>query len=122
MAQSVNSYLFSGVFAPVLSLEELSSRLDPETGHATFDIPDTAPPVDAQLETTEAIEAVTHFVDELAARDREIVRRIFWGDQTQTQIAADYGISKMAISKVMARIAKQGRQALAPYQHLALSI
>ena len=120
MRQSVDSYLFPGAFAPVLSLEELSSRLDPETGHATFDIPDSAPHPEARLERGQAHEAVLRFVDALLARDREIVRRLFWDDETQTEIAADFGVSKMAISKAMARIARQGRLALADHEHLAL--
>jgi RNA polymerase sigma factor (sigma-70 family) len=120
MRQSVDSYLFAGAFAPVLSLEELSSRLDPETGHATFDIPDDAPLADVRLEHSQAHEAVHRFVNSLPARDREIMRRLFWEGATQTEIAADYGVSKMAISKAVARIARQGRLALADHEHLAL--
>ena len=78
MRHSVDAYLFPGIFAPVLSLEELSSRLDPETGHATFDLPDSAPGPDVQLEHSQAHAADLRFVDVLPARDREIVRRVFW--------------------------------------------
>jgi len=120
MRQSVVSYLFAGAFAPVLSLEELSSRLDPETGNSDFDIPDDGPWPDASLEHDQAHQAVHRFVDSLPARDREIVRRLFWEDTTQTEIAADFGVSKMAISKAVARIARQGRLALADHGHLAL--
>jgi RNA polymerase sigma factor (sigma-70 family) len=120
MRHSIYSYLFAGAFAPVLSLEELSSRLDPETGHATFDIPDDSPRPDARLEHGQAHQAVQRFVETLPARDREIVRRLFWENETQTDIAADFGVSKMAISKTMARIARQGRVALADHEHLAL--
>ena len=120
MRQSVDSYLFAGAFAPVLSLEELSARLDPETGYATFDLPDDAPRPDARLEHGQAHHAVQRFVDALPARDREIVRRLFWDNETQTDIAADFGVSKMAISKAMARIARQGRIALADHEHLEL--
>jgi DNA-directed RNA polymerase specialized sigma24 family protein len=120
MRHGLDSYLFSGAFAPVLSLEELSSRLDPETGNATFDIPDDAPLPDARLAHVQAHTAVQRFVDALPARDREIVRRVFWEDDTQTAIAADLGVSKMAISKAIARIARQGRVVLADHEHLAL--
>lgn len=120
MRQSVDLYLFPGVFAPILSLEELSSRLDPETGHATFDIPDSAPDPEVRLEHLQAHAAVLGFVDFLPTRDREIVRRVFWAGETQTEIAADFGLSKMAISKAMARILRQGRIALADHEHLAL--
>lgn len=118
MRQGIESYVFPGVFAPVLSLEELS-RFDLESG-TTFDIPDPALLADAQLERAQAKEAVSRFVRSLRARDREMVRRIFWEDETQTDIAASFGVSKMAISKAMARIARQGRIALAQHEHLVL--
>lgn len=120
MRQSANMSFFAGAFAPVLSLDELSARLDPETGHATFDISDSAPLPDARLEHSQADDAVGRFVDSLPARDREIVRRLFWEDETQTDVAADFSVSKMAISKAMARIAQRGRVALADHEHLAL--
>jgi DNA-directed RNA polymerase specialized sigma24 family protein len=120
MRQGSDSNLFSGVFAPVLSLEELASRLDPETGVATFDIPDPALSVDALMERAQAFQAVSRFVHGLPPRDRDMVRRFFWEDETQTQIAARLGVSKMAISKAMGRIAEQGRRALAAHKHLAL--
>lgn len=120
MRQQVDSYLFPGVFAPVLSLEALAARLDPETGVAIFDIPDPANSAHVQLERAQAFEAVSVFVHRLPPRDRDMVRRFFWGDETQTQIAARLGVSKMAISKAMARIAEQAREALAAHKHLAL--
>ena len=119
MRHSIDLYLFTGVLAPVLSLEELSSGLDPETGHSTFDIPDDAPQPDARLEHLQAHEAVRRFVDALSARDREIVRRFFWGNETQTEISPHFGLSKMAISKTIARITRQGRLALADHEQLA---
>ena len=112
MRHGRDSELFFGVFAPVLSLDELSSRLDPETG--AFDIEDDAPRVDEILELAEARAAVRGFVAGLARRDQEIIRRLFWKHETQSQIADSFGVSKMAISKSMARICGRGRQMLAP--------
>lgn len=119
MRQNVDAYLFAGAFAPVLSLDALTSHLDPETGFSTFDIEDDSlNPTHLELERAEAIAAVTRFVDDLPQRDREIVRRLFWEDETQTEIAESYGISKMAISKALARIVRRGQISLAPHENL----
>ncbi|MBK7663310.1 MAG: sigma-70 family RNA polymerase sigma factor [Sterolibacteriaceae bacterium] len=118
MRQSIGSYLFAGAFAPVVSLDELIAQ-HAANGGPSFDIPDESPGADAQLEQAQAIAAVEHFVSALSPRDQEIVKRLFWQDETQTQIAASFGVSKMAISKAVARIYKQGRAALALHQHLA---
>lgn len=120
MRHCVNSYLSNWALAPVVSLEELAAGLDPESGSPAFDIPDLGPGADEQLDRDKAIQAVGDFVHSLPPRDQEIVRHVFWHDETQTAIAQRFGVSKMAISKAMARIAKQGRAALAPHRHLAL--
>lgn len=112
--------LFPGVFAPTLSLDALTAGRDAEGG-TSFDIRDDAPRADELLEHAQATAAVTDFVDSLPVRDQEIVKRLFWQDETQTQIAASFGISKMAISKAMARIARLGQTALADHRHLALN-
>lgn len=112
--------LLPGAFAPVLSLDSLFAH-DSGDGGAPFDISDDGPRPDEQLERSKAIEAVGDFVDQLSARDLEIVRRLFWQDETQAQIAAKRGVTKMAISKALARIARAGRSALADYEHLTLN-
>lgn len=112
--------LFAGAFAPALSLDVLTARRDAEGG-PSFDIRDEAPHPDAHLEEAQGRAAVNDFVDSLPPRDQEIVKRLFWQDETQTQIAARFGLSKMAISKAMARIAKQGRAMLADHRHLTFN-
>jgi RNA polymerase sigma-B factor len=112
--------LFAGVFAPILSLDALTA-CDDANGGPSFDIPDEAPHPDAQLEEVEGRAAVNDFVDSLPPRDQEIVKRLFWQDETQTEIAARFGLSKMAISKAMGRIAKQGRATLADHRHLTFN-
>jgi DNA-directed RNA polymerase specialized sigma subunit len=113
-------HLFPGVFAPPLSLDVLIAGRDADGG-TSFDIPDESSRADEQLEQLQAFTAVDDFVSSLPPRDQEIVKRLFWQDETQTEIAVSFGVSKMAISKVMARIAKLGRAALADHRHLALS-
>jgi RNA polymerase sigma factor (sigma-70 family) len=112
--------LFVGAFAPVLSLDALTAQRDAE-GRPSFDIRDDAPQPDAQLEEAQGRAAVNDFVDSLPPRDQEIVKRLFWQDETQTQIAVSFRVSKMAISKAMARIAKRGRALLADHRDLTFN-
>lgn len=81
-----------------------------------FDIANPAPgPLDA-CEAEEAHVAVGTFVRSLASRDREIVFRLFWLGQTQTEVARYLGVTKMAVSKAMAKIAGRGQRRLAPFR------
>lgn len=79
---------------------------------------DRAPSVIAHLASAETKAMVRRFVDTLPTREREIARRVFWDGETQTAVAADLGVSKMAVSKAISRIAKRGRDALPQYEHL----
>jgi RNA polymerase sigma factor (sigma-70 family) len=112
--------LFPGVFAPVLSLDALIAGRDADGG-PSFDIRCDAPSIEEQFEQREAVAAVGDFVESLPQREKDIVRRLFWQDETQTDIANSLGVSKMAISKAIARITKRARVALADHQHLAFS-
>lgn len=113
------TYSFAGAFAPVLSLDALTAQPDAD-GFNRFDIADEdALTPDEQLAQAEGFAALDAFVNALPERDQLIVKRLFWLGQTQTQIAADLGVSKMAISKAVARICRLGRSLLAPHEHLA---
>ena len=81
-------------------------------------ISDGSPSVITQLARVETKAIVRQFVDALPTREREIVRRVFWDGETQTAVAADLGVSKMAVSKAISKITKRGREALPRYEHL----
>jgi DNA-directed RNA polymerase specialized sigma subunit len=49
----------------------------------------------------------------LSDRERYIVGQIYWHGATQTDVAQRLGLSKMAVSKAVARIHDRGRLALA---------
>jgi RNA polymerase sigma factor (sigma-70 family) len=118
MRQSTATYLFAGAFAPVLSLDALTGQPD-AYGVYRLDIADEdALLPDEQIAQAEGFAAVDAFVDALPERDKLIVKRLFWLGHTQTQIAADLGVTKMAISKALARICRLGRTLLAPHEHL----
>jgi RNA polymerase sigma-B factor len=121
MRRCYDSYLFPGAFAPTLSLDALGAGLDDGAGLVAFDLTDPEPLADAVVEREEALQAIKYFVASLPARDRAIAVGVFWHQQTQTEIAARFGVSKMAISKAMARICKRGREALAMHENLALA-
>lgn len=114
MRQSHDSYLFPGAFAPVLSLDALIAPV--EEGGNAFEIQDPAPVQDEQFAHNQILDAVGRFVDSLSPRDREIVRSVYWDGQTQTEVAVRLSVSKMAISKAIARILKLGRVELAAHQ------
>jgi RNA polymerase sigma factor (sigma-70 family) len=118
MRQRTATPLFAGVFHPVISLNTLMARREAEGGPA-FDIADDAPGVETRLEHAQALAAVEQFVDSLPPRDQEIVKSLYWQEQTQTEIAARFGVSKMAISKAVSRIFKHGRVTLALHEHPA---
>src|SRR5262249_37909508 len=105
-----------GPFAATLSLDALF----PVGGADGLHQVDPGRLPDRQLEWADATKAIRAFVASLSPRDQEIVRRLFWQGQTQAEVASDLGVTKMAISKVMARITRLGRTALADYEHLAL--
>jgi RNA polymerase sigma factor (sigma-70 family) len=117
MRSIADSYLFPGAFAPILSLDQLCAGFDEETGTASFDLTDPEPLADERLIREQAMQAVNAFVASLPPRDQEIVQRVFWDEESQTDIAARFGISKMAISKAMARIYERGRAALITHVH-----
>ncbi len=81
-------------------------------------ISDGSPSMVTQLASLETKAIVRQFVETLPGRDREIVRRVFWDGETQTAVAADLGVSKMAVSKAIARITKRGRDVLPLPEHL----
>jgi RNA polymerase sigma factor (sigma-70 family) len=121
MRHCQDSYLFPGAFAPILSLDEVAASLDEETGAGPYDLTDPAPLAVEQLERDEARRAVCSFLASLTPRDQEIIRRVFWDEESQTAVAGRLKVSKMAISKAMARIFKHARVALTAHEHLALT-
>lgn len=119
MRHEVDLYTFPGVLAPSLSLDLLLERNDSDR-FQPFDIPDdNVQPLDEQVDRDRARVAVNEFVHDLSERDQLIVIRLFWWGDTQSQIAADLGVSNMAVSKAKARILRRGRHVLVDHQHIA---
>lgn len=110
-------YMYAGALDPVVSLDSLVDDGLDETGASTFDYLDPSPGPDEQFELVEASVAISTFVASLKPRDQEIIRRVFWRGESQTFVAKQLGVSKMAISKAVARICTKAQQALTPYRY-----
>jgi len=57
-------------------------------------------------------EALHHAVGKLSNRDKEVVHLYYWEGRTMQDIAFDFGVSKMAISKRLKKIHGQLRESL----------
>ena len=64
------------------------------------------------LEGVEYRESLKPLLDSLPARERRILMLRFFGNLTQSQIAADLGISQMHVSRLLARTLAQLRERL----------
>ncbi len=67
---------------------------------------------DPALEGVEYRESLRPVLDALPERERRIVMLRFFGNRTQSQIAAELGISQMHVSRLLARSLAQMRAAL----------
>jgi RNA polymerase sigma factor (sigma-70 family) len=96
----------------ILSLDVSPRHADGKEVSLAKSLEDQSPSVLAQVAEHEIRAMVKRFVNNLPKRDREIVRGVYWEGESQAAIANRLGVSKMAISKAMARIAKQARRSL----------
>jgi len=67
---------------------------------------------DAGLDTVEMHESLRPMLDRLPAREQRILQLRFYGNHTQSQIAAQLGISQMHVSRLLARTLAQLRAEL----------
>lgn len=105
----------------IVSLDVPFRHTDGEEVSRGKSLPDRAPGVLTQLQHHEMQSIVRKFIDGLPKRDQEIIRGVYWAGETQTAIANRLGVSKMAVSKAMARITKQARLALPAYEQHSCS-
>jgi RNA polymerase sigma-B factor len=75
-------------------------------------IADTLGQVDDALEGVEYRESLKPLLDRLPPREKKILLLRFFGSMTQSQIAAELGISQMHVSRLLARTLAQLRQGL----------
>ena len=113
----MDNYAYANPFLEPASLDALLVP-DPDDDQVlTHTIADPAADVERDLEAGELHLAVSRFVGGLGPEDRELIHRVFWHGDTQSQVALDFQVSGAAISKRMSRIQALGRKALAAHQH-----
>jgi RNA polymerase sigma-B factor len=75
-------------------------------------VADTLGVEDESIEGVEYRESLKPLLDQLPAREKRILLLRFFGNMTQSQIAADLGISQMHVSRLLARTLAQLRAGL----------
>jgi len=108
-----------------MSEEEVLEGLESATAYSTvsLDAPDSgdedAPAVadslgmvDDALEGVEYRESLKPLLEQLPPREKKILLLRFFGNMTQSQIAAELGISQMHVSRLLARTLTQLREGL----------
>ncbi|WP_236796919.1 SigB/SigF/SigG family RNA polymerase sigma factor [Amycolatopsis sp. GM8] len=108
-----------------LSVDEVSDGLQAGNAYAAVSVDrptgvegdsaslaDTLGEEDSGLESVENHEALRPLLRELPERERRILMLRFFGNLTQTQIAARVGISQMHVSRLLAQTLQQLREKL----------
>ena len=67
---------------------------------------------DAALEHVEIRESIKPLLEQLPAREKQILMLRFFGGMTQSQIAAEIGVSQMHVSRLLNRTLEQLRESL----------
>jgi RNA polymerase sigma factor (sigma-70 family) len=108
-------------YAPiqVVSLDEFISRDGGQPLPVDLSLYDRASRPSEILEQRQAMRALGEFLVTLSDREREIVERFYWHGESQTAIAVDFGVSKMAISKAVKRILERARHAMVGHEPTA---
>ncbi|MFI6927420.1 SigB/SigF/SigG family RNA polymerase sigma factor [Nonomuraea spiralis] len=76
------------------------------------DLGDFLPAQDDGLDTLLGRHAVKPLIDALPSRERNILLMRFYGNMTQSEIAAEFGISQMHVSRILRSVLTQFRTAL----------
>ncbi|SHK49853.1 RNA polymerase sigma-B factor [Pseudonocardia thermophila] len=106
-----------------VEVDEVLEALRAEAGHHTTTLDTPAGPDDAALSdrigeddaligAVEDVESVRPLLDALPERERRILLLRFYGGWTQSQIAAELGISQMHVSRLLSRTLTGMRRAL----------
>nr|WP_222131665.1 RNA polymerase sigma factor SigF [Pseudonocardia sp. C8] len=93
----------------------LDEMLSSEEGSAT--VGELVGDADAELDRVDYRESLRPLLAELAPRERTIVMLRFFGNRTQTQIAAEVGISQMHVSRLLSQTLSRLRNRLDPDDH-----
>ena len=84
----------------------------PDTDDDSPAVADTLGAMDEALEGVEYRESLKPLLESLPPREKKILMLRFFGNMTQSQIAAELGISQMHVSRLLARTLTQLRDGL----------
>jgi RNA polymerase sigma factor (sigma-70 family) len=79
----------------------------------TFEIRDPSIDIEISAQRRSDRNLLLKFIQCLKPREREIVVRVFWNNETQAQVARELRISPAAVCKSIKQILKRGRADLA---------
>jgi RNA polymerase sigma-B factor len=91
-----------------LSLDAPIDRRDGTSVSLADVLPDIHEPLDAVIGT----QSVKPLIDALPAREKHILLLRFHGNHTQAEIAAEFGLSQMHVSRILRNVLNHLRQAL----------
>ncbi|MGW0808696.1 SigB/SigF/SigG family RNA polymerase sigma factor [Nonomuraea sp. NPDC002799] len=109
-----------------ISEEDVLLTLDASTAYSTLsldapvgggdedgaDLGDFLPAQDDALDTMLGKFAIKPLIDELPERERNILLMRFYGNMTQSEIASEFGISQMHVSRILRSVLTKLRTAL----------
>ncbi|MBA3524400.1 MAG: RNA polymerase sigma factor SigF [Geodermatophilaceae bacterium] len=101
------------VSAQAYSATSLSTPVGPETAAGDTTLGDTLGGPDDGMRVVEDREMLRPLLGRLAPRERRIIGMRFYENMTQSQIAAQVGISQMHVSRLLTRSLQQMREGLA---------
>jgi DNA-directed RNA polymerase specialized sigma24 family protein len=116
----MNNYVYANPFLDPVSLDALAVPDPDDSDVLTHPVEDPAADIEEQFELMRVQTAISVFLRALDARDREIVVRVYWLEETQAAVAKRMRISGAAVSKRLTRIEAKGRTALAALRHSVL--
>ncbi len=102
---------FACIAIPVFSIE--INHVAEESPQLELEFPSPDPGPDKALQTKQEKARIHRFVSSLSVPDQDVVRRRYWEDQPQVDIARSLNVSEAAISKRLKKVAVLGRATLA---------
>jgi RNA polymerase sigma factor (sigma-70 family) len=114
-----DSAIYCRAADPVLSLDSLSNPVGDDGEPEPFDVLDPSDDPSEQLAALELTQATARFVRSLSPEQARLVTALYWEGRTQSDIAQELGVSRMAVSKAVRKIHRSGRARLAAFRTLS---
>lgn len=116
-----NSVYCSGLHEPIsLDAYLAPAGLDETDNPRVPQIPDGEPSALDEVERRQHRAMVHRFVASLPPRTHEAILRIFWLGESQAEVAKRFGVTRMAVCKMIKKVSEAGRVSLATLSDSAL--